>query len=102
MTVMSRDIKAAHNEQTILDVVRRFQKYQIHLVEARAAIMPAFGVTSDDCSRQGLVDYLDSILDRVHSQEIDAETAASDIWEMAQASQSGNSDLDWLLEIGAE
>lgn len=102
MTVMPRDIKAAHDEQTILDVVRKFQKYQIHLVEARAAIMPAFGVAGDDCSRQGLIDYLDSILDRLHSQEIDAETASSDIWEMVQESQSGDSDVDWLLDIGPE
>ncbi len=102
MTVMPRDIKAAHDEQTILDIVRRFQKYQIHLVEARAAIMPAFGITSDDCSRRGLVDYLDAILDRVHRQEIDAETASSDIWEMVQASQSGSPDMDWLLDIGPE
>lgn len=102
MTVMPRDLKAAHDEQTILDIVRRFQKYQIHLVEARAAIMSAFGAASDDCSRQGLIDYLDSILDRVHSQEIDAETAASDIWEMTQASKSGTPDFDWLLDIGPE
>jgi hypothetical protein len=64
--------------------------------------MPAFGISGDDNSRQGLIDYLDSILDRVHSREIDSETAASDIWDMVLAARSGDPDFDWLLDVGPE
>ncbi len=102
MTAMPFGIKPAHDEATILDIVRRFAAYQLHLVEARAVLMPAFGVPGDDSSHQGLIDYLDSVLDRVHSREIDNETAASDIWEMVLAARSGDPDFDWLLDIGPE
>jgi hypothetical protein len=102
MTAMPFGIKPAHDEATILDIVRRFAAYQLHLVEARSVLMPAFGISGDDNSRQGLIDYLDSILDRVHSREIDSETAASDIWDMVLAARSGDPDFDWLLDVGPE
>lgn len=102
MTAMPFGIKPAHDEATIFDIVRRFAAYQLHLVEARSLLMPAFGISGEDNSRQGLIDYLDSILDRVHSREIDTETASSDIWDMVMAARSGDPDFDWLLDIGPE
>jgi len=102
MTAMPFGIRPAHDEATVLDIVRRFAAYQFHLVEARSVLMPAFGVSSDDTSRQGLIDYLDSVLDRVHSRELDTEAAASDIWEMVMAARSGDPDFDWLLDVGPE
>ncbi len=102
MTAMPFGIKPAYDEASIVDIVRRFAAYQLHLVEARLVLMPAFGVSSDDNSHQGLIDYLDSILDRVHSREIDVETAAADIWEMVLAARSGDPDFSWLMDVGPE
>lgn len=102
MSEMPIRLMPAHDEMTLRAIIERVQTYDLHIVEARALIMPAFDVELDERAERLLTDYLDAILDRVHSCELDVETAASDIWEMAYASQLGDPDLELLKQIGSE
>lgn len=102
MSAMPQGFHAAHDEASIRYVVERLEKYELHLVEARHLIAPALSMELDERAERRLTDYLDAVLDRVHSQEISADTAASDIWQLAQAAQAGDPDLEHLEEIGAD